>query len=423
MLLETTRPTLLVNSLPAQWRTVRLDEAYDFTKKPRNLDIRSYLEIPFVPMEMVPIGMEFFDKFELRSPDEISSGTYFEPGDLLLSKITPSFENGKQGIIEQLPTPFGYATTEVIPIKAIPGVSDQLFLFYYLLRHSVRNDLAGKMDGTTGRQRLNKSTLEGLEIPLPPLPEQRAIAHALRTVQTAREARRREAALERERKAALMQRLFMQGTRGEPTKTTDIGEVPMSWEVVRLGDVAKISSGGTPDRGNPEFWNGNISWVKTGEINYNTITETEETISESGLVNSAAKIVPAGTLLMAMYGQGVTRGRVALLGIDATLNQACAAIAVPDRLVTLFLFHFLAWRYEQIRELGHGANQKNLNAILIRSIQIACPPLFEQRAIAEVLRACDEKIAALEREAAAHDELFKALLEELMTAKRRVAEM
>jgi len=126
----------LPDALPEGWLLVRLVDAYSFTKKPRGLDIRFYSAIPFVPMEIIPIGIEYFEQYELRSSDEISSGTYFEPGDILLSKITPSFENGKQGIIEHLPTPFGYATTEVIPIKAVPERSDQLYLFYYLLRHS-----------------------------------------------------------------------------------------------------------------------------------------------------------------------------------------------------------------------------------------------------------------------------------------------
>ena len=155
---------------------MRFGDITAFTKKPRDLRYSEYNEIPFVPMELIPIAKLFSEEFILKTNDELKSGTYFEPGDILLPKITPSFENRKQCIIKELPTPFGIATTEVIPIREVEGVSDISYLFYYLLLPNVRISLAGKMQGTTGRQRLSKDALVNLQIPLPPLPEQRAIA-------------------------------------------------------------------------------------------------------------------------------------------------------------------------------------------------------------------------------------------------------
>ena len=224
-------------NFPEHWKRVRFGEVAAFTKKPRDLHYSEYDEVPFVPMDLIPIVKLFSEKFTLKTNDELSSGTYFEPGDILLAKITPSFENGKQCIIEGLPTPFGIATTEVIPIREVVDVSDKFYLFYYLLLPDIRTLLAGKMQGTTGRQRLGKETLVSLEIPLPPLPEQRAIAHVLQTIQEAKAARQRELTLERERKAALMDYLFSYGTKGEPRKQTEIGEIPESWEVVELNQV------------------------------------------------------------------------------------------------------------------------------------------------------------------------------------------
>ena len=290
--------------------------------------------------------------------------------------------------------------------------------FQYLWRRRVFQALCRRH---VNQASISLERLKGIIIPLPPFFEQRTIAHALRTVQEAIQTRRREADLERERKAALMQHLFTYGTRGEPTKQTEIGEKPESWRVVPLGQVAKITSGGTPDRTKPEYWNGDIPWVKTGEIDYKIITTAEEYITRAGLANSSAKITPAGTLLMAMYGQGVTRGRVAILGIDAALNQACAAITLMGGMVTDFVFYFLTHNYESIRNLGHGANQKNLNALLIKAILVACPHSNEQQEIATTLRACDNKITALEQEIKLLEELFRALLEELMTGQLSVA--
>ena len=169
-------------NFPDHWRAVRFGDITTFTKKPRDLRYSDYSEIPFVPMELIPIAKLFSQEFILKTNDELKSGTYFEPGDILLPKITPSFENGKQCIIKELPTSFGIATTEVIPIREIEGISDISYLFYYLLLPNVRISLAGKMQGTTGRQRLSKDALVNLQIPLPPLPEQRAIASIFQAI-------------------------------------------------------------------------------------------------------------------------------------------------------------------------------------------------------------------------------------------------
>ncbi len=159
-------------------------------------------------------------------------------------------------------------------------------------------------------------------------------------------------------------------------------KLPSAWKVVKLGEIATLTSGGTPSRIKPEYWNGDIPWVKTGEINYGIIKDTEEKITQAGLDNSSAKIIRANTLLMAMYGQGITRGRVAILGIDAAINQACSAIDINNNIAkTEFIFYSLYYNYNKIRTLGHGANQKNLNSALIKSIEIYLPPLSEQKAI------------------------------------------
>ena len=171
-----------IGEIPESWKAVRLGEITTFTKKPRDLRYSEYNEVPFVPMELIPITKLYSEEFTLKTNDELKSGTYFEPGDILLPKITPSFENGKQCIIKELPTPFGIATTEVIPIREVEGVSDISYLFYYLLLSNVRISLAGKMQGTTGRQRLSKDALVNLRISLPPLSEQRAIANVFQAI-------------------------------------------------------------------------------------------------------------------------------------------------------------------------------------------------------------------------------------------------
>jgi len=174
------------------------------------------------------------------------------------------------------------------------------------------------------------------------------------------------------------------------------------------------------------YWTGgSIPWVKTTEVDYCEITETEEHITPVGLENSAAKLLPKGTLLMAMYGQGITRGKVAILGIEAACNQACAAMLPLDEAVgTRFLYHFLTWRYEEIRSLAHAGQQQNLNLEIVRSLPVAVPPTHaEQDDIVAILDAIEPKIDLHRKKRAVLEELLKALLHKLMTGERRVDEL
>ena len=173
--------------------------------------------------------------------------------------------------------------------------------------------------------------------------------------------------------------------------------LPKGWSRGTLGEIAQISSGGTPDRTEPSYWGGNIPWVTTGEIRFNTITDTAEKITEHGLKNSSAKLLPRGTLLMAMYGQGKTRGQVAKLGIQASTNQACSAILLKDLHDTDFYFHYLASHYAAIRKLGNAGTQNNLSAGIIKNIAVLVPPFDEQRHIARVLATWDDAITTTER--------------------------
>ncbi len=125
---------------------------------------------------------------------------------------------------------------------------------------------------------------------------------------------------------------------------------------------------------------------------------------------------------MAMYGQGITRGRVGLLGIDAATNQACASITPKDakQITSVFLYYFFEYHYENLRKLGHGANQRNMNAALIRSFPLTFPKLDEQAAMVAACESLDAKRVLHERKKAQLQDLFRTLLHELMTSKTRL---
>lgn len=159
-------------------------------------------------------------------------------------------------------------------------------------------------------------------------------------------------------------------------------EIDPKWERLPLGELCETFSGGTPSRNVDKYWNGDIPWVKTGEIKYNLITSTEESITKLGLKESSTKLAEPGTILLALYGQGVTRGRVAKLGIKAAMNQACLAIIPKEKLNNDFLLIYLQTAYDELRNMSIGGNQSNLSANLVRELIIPIPPMEVQEKIA-----------------------------------------
>jgi type I restriction enzyme S subunit len=165
----------------------RVGDGYEVTKKPRGLDRSTFPIIPFAAMEAIPQGGSYLPTFTMKTPASIASGTYFERGDILVAKITPSFENGKQALVHELEAPFGYATTEVIPLRPRSDEHDPRFLFFYLLNADVRSYITERMEGSTGRQRVPENVLLDLPMPTFTLPEQTAIADILEAVHRLRE--------------------------------------------------------------------------------------------------------------------------------------------------------------------------------------------------------------------------------------------
>ena len=196
----------------------------------------------------------------------------------------------------------------------------------------------------------------------------------------------------------------------------------LGYKRMALGEVADIYSGGTPSRANPKFWGGNIPWVKTTQIKNSIIPESEvdEWITEEGFKKSSAKMIPKGTILMAMYGQGKTRGRVAVLGLNATINQACAAISLKSTANRNFVFQQLLSKYTVIRKMSNSGGQDNLSAGLIKEITISLPPLPEQKAIAGVLECWDRGIRNLELKIENKRRTKKGLMQRLLSGKLRL---
>lgn len=166
------------------------------------------------------------------------------------------------------------------------------------------------------------------------------------------------------------------------------------YKSMKIKDLCNIGSGGTPSRSHQHYYNGNIPWIKTGEVIDDIILNTEEHISQEAINNSSAKIYPQGSLIIAMYGQGNTRGRTAKLGIDATTNQACAVLfnINNDIVITNYLWYYLQTQYHNLRSMASGNNQPNLNADKIKNYNVIIPPLPIQEEIVEYIEGKKEQI-------------------------------
>lgn len=158
-------------------------------------------------------------------------------------------------------------------------------------------------------------------------------------------------------------------------------EVPENWVWVRLESVASWGSGGTPSRKHEEYYNGDILWIKTGELNNGWIYDTEEKITDEGLKKSSAKLFPPYSVLIAMYG--ATIGKVAILGVPATTNQACACAVCNQSLLYMYLFYYCISQKNVFIEKGKGGAQPNISQIILKQHPIPLPPLSEQQRIVE----------------------------------------
>jgi type I restriction enzyme S subunit len=388
--------------LPDGWTWETISSRYHITKKPKNRTLADYATIPFVPMESVPLNGREDVRFELRHPEAIASGTYFEKGDVLLSKITPSFENGKQGLADNIPAPFGVASTEIIPLQAITPEANHRFLFFYLLHPEVRATLTGKMEGSTGRQRVPEHVVRDFPIPMPPSPEQGKIGAVLWKIQRAIRVEEKLTEVAHELKLSAMRQVFAHGLRGEPQKETEIGFIPNSWQ------VQKVEDGVEPFR----FARGiQIPASKYTSVGRFPIVDQGKALI-AGYTNDETKIIrPCQPIII--FGDHTRILKMVdyefALGADGTKPLTAKPGNNPQ-----FLYHVLTSL--NIPNRGYNRHYR-----LFADMQIPFPPdENEQKEIADILQTIDRKISVHERKRAALSDLFQTLLHQLMTAQIRV---
>lgn len=270
----------------------------------------------------------------------------------------------------------------LLRLKAIHELIDSTFFAYYTQSGDFKSKIARIRKDAVNQSSFAISDLKRFDIPLPPKSTQLAIVSELDKINELIRLKKEQLKDFDNLAQSLFYEMF-----GDPV------ENEKGWEVKKLGDISSIGTGSTPNRKNKDFYkNGTYPWVKSTEVCNLPIYSVEEYITEEALKNSNCTLYPPNTILMAMYGQGKTRGQIGLLKIEACTNQAVAAIMPTKEVVDeIFLSQHLMLMYEHIRNMARGGNQANLNLSIVKSIQIFLPPLSLQRLFAQ-------RIEQIERE-------------------------
>ncbi len=286
------------------------------------------------------------------------------------------------------------------------------FVLYALIASGDRI-LARCMKAGTTVESVEFRWLKAFIIPVPPLPEQRAIAEALGDVDALLGGLDRLIAKKRDIKQAAMQQLL--------TGQTRLPGFHGEWEVKLIGEFTDCTAGGTPSTLVASYWGGSIPWMSSGELKLKRVEEVEGRITDEGLRNSSTKMIQKKCVLIGLAGQGKTRGTVAMNFTELCTNQSIAAIFPSPAFVPEYLYYNIDTRYDELRDLSAGdGGRGGLNLTIIKAISIPLPPLPEQTAIAEVLTDMDTELAGLEQRREKTRALKQAMMQELLTGRTRL---
>jgi type I restriction enzyme S subunit len=403
-----------MNSTTAQsWKRVNFGDV---------CSIRAEAVHPSENPESVYVGMEHIDSGSIRlarfgfASEVNSSKSRFFAGDILYGKLRPYLD--KAALVERE----GICSTDILVFRNNEASAADYLA--YLIHSRAFLEHAIKTTRGVNHPRTSWASLRDFEFVLPPLPEQRAIAYALRAVQEAKEVRQRESALEREHKAALMQYLFTHGTRNETRKQTVIGEMPDSWQVFRVGQVVNMKYGyqtSIPKSPPPD----GVKIISTAEIKNDgrlNLAKIRTVEVPKHLIEGYC--VAKNDILFNWRNSQEHVGKAAIVDFTPQEPTVYASFIIRLRTKREVHYKYLHAHLTYLRNQGlffklsrRAVNQANFNANELAAVEVSIPSLEEQLEITNVLDACDNKISALEDESVRLNELFKAMLEELITGQ------
>ena len=428
--------------IPQGWEWCRVSSVFLINPKvsAKDDDIAA-----FIPMEAISAGYGSEFRFYEKQWKEIKSGyTAFEDNDIAFAKITPCFQNRKSVIFNGLPNGIGAGTTELKILRTYGETINRYYALYFLESPYFIDEATFK--GTANQQRIVVGYLENKLFPLPPLSEQKRIVdkigiimpfidkysktkETLDKINVALRAKLKKSILQEAIQGRLVPQIAEEGTarellgqirqknqklvkegklkktaltdsiiyKGEDNRyyekidqqckdiTEEIPfEIPENWEWARMGQIGDWGAGSTPQRGNAMYYNGNIPWLKTGELNNGIVYDTEEKVTQKAFQDCSLRMNKIGDVLIAMYG--ATIGKLAIVGKELTTNQACCG-CTPYMIYNWYLFYFLMASKDAFIKKGEGGAQPNISRVKLVEHLIPLPPLKEQqRIVAQIER-------------------------------------
>lgn len=433
-----------LGEVPGHWEVQRLKRLA--TINPRKSEAADVLatdsEVTFLPMERVGTDGRI-DTQEKRRASEVWNGfTYFRHSDILVAKITPCFENGKGACLDSLPTEVGFGSTEFYVLRASSLVLPQ-FLYRVTTLEEFRKLGTEAMTGAAGQQRVPEPFVANFQVVLPPLPEQFAIVRFLdyvdRRIRRFIRAKRRKIDLLNEQKQVIIH----QAVTGQidvrtgkpypaykPSGVPWLGDVPDHWEVWKIGHLAKVGNGSTPLRSNRVFWaEDGYPWLNSSCVNQGYITKADQYVTDVALHECHLPRVAPGSVLVAITGQGKTRGKAAMLVVEATINQHMAYITPHnDASSSEYLHLFMIGAYTQLRAISDdsGSTKGALTCEDLKRFRVLMPPREEQSRIVTALKKSISEIEAalarIHREIDLIREYRTRLIADVVTGKLDVRE-
>lgn len=322
-------------------------------------------------------GHYFIDdiKFEELKEFEVKPGDFLISCSGTIGKVARIPNDAKKGIMNQ-----ALLKITIDEEKILPN-----YFLYLLNSKLIQDQILSK--GSAMKNVVAVKELKKIKVLIPEtIDEQKKIIHKLDNVLGQLEEKKKEI-LNINQKNTIAIKFFYKNLNRAISQHYIPLEIPQNWTIKKLFELSDVGQGGTPSTSHSEYWDGDIPWLRSGELLDNIITDSRKKITKKGLQNSSTKLCPKGTIMIAMTGQGLTRGRTCLLGIDSCANQSCAHIINNSQdILTEFLWAFLKSRYWFIRSIHHGSGQPGINVSLIKQLDIAFPSITEQNKILTKLR-------------------------------------